>query len=62
MEVMDYQALMEYLKINKRKARALLRTEGFPSFKLGQEYRTTREAVDEWIRTNPIIRLDYSKC
>lgn len=54
--------LQEILKIGSRQARALMRTSGFPSIKIGREYRVEQEAFLNWINQTKSVKLDYSKC
>ena len=53
--------LEKILKIGKRQAKVLMRTEGFPSIKIGREYRVEEEAFLEWIHHTKVVRLDYTK-
>ncbi len=54
--------LEELLKIGKRQARALIRTDGFPSIRIGREYRVEEDAFLDWIHQTKVVRLDYTKC
>lgn len=54
--------LQEILKISSRQARALIRTPGFPSIRIGREYRVEQEAFLNWINQTKTVKLDYSKC
>lgn len=54
--------LEELLKIGKRQARALMRTNGFPSIRIGREYRVEEEAFLNWIHQTKAVKLDYTKC
>lgn len=47
MNVLTTEEVRELLKLNDRQAKALMRTEGFPSIKIGREYRVTED--DLWI-------------
>lgn len=62
MKFLKTEDVQQILQINDRQARALMRTEGFPSIKIGREYRVEEEAFTNWIRSTKEIRLDYSKC
>lgn len=53
---------MDILKLNDRQARALMRTEGFPSIKIGREYRVAENSFIEWVQNTKEVKLDYSKC
>lgn len=54
--------LQELLKLNEKQARALMRTEGFPSVKIGREYRVEESMLHQWLLDTKEIRLDYTKC
>ena len=54
--------LQELLKLNEKQARALMRTEGFPSVKIGREYRVEESMLHQWLLDTTEIRLDYTKC
>lgn len=56
------QELQELLKINTKQARALMRTEGFPSVRIGRDYRVEQGALSQWLTDTKQIKLDYSKC
>lgn len=61
MNILDTDELQTLLKISSKQAKALMRAEGFPAFRIGREYRVTEQALLDWIGTNPTIKLDYSK-
>jgi excisionase family DNA binding protein len=61
MTVYTEEDLRELLQIGARQARALVRTDGFPAFKIGRSYRVEESALLDWIHTNPEIKLDYTK-
>ena len=54
--------IKDILKLNNRKTKALMRTEGFPSIKIGREYRVEEQALIDWMKEAKIVKLDYSKC
>lgn len=62
MTIYNTDDLKELLKISTKQAKALMRTEGFPSFKIGREYRVSEQRLNEWISSSPAVKLDYSKC
>lgn len=41
--------LMTYLKISEWKALAIMRSKGFPSFRVGREWRVMEEDLNKWI-------------
>lgn len=62
MNILTEQEVQELLKLNNRQTKALMRTAGFPSFKIGREYRVAEADLEQWIGARPNIKLDYSKC
>lgn len=62
MNILTTEDIQNMLKISPKQAKALMRTEGFPSIKIGREYRVTEQALTDWIRTTKEIKLDYSSC
>lgn len=61
MNVLTTEDLQELLKISERRAKALMRAEGFPSIRIGMDYRVEEEALMEWLKTTKSVKLDYSK-
>ena len=61
MNILTTEDLQEILKITERRAKALMRSEGFPSIRIGRDYRVEEEALKEWLKTTKSITLDYSK-
>ena len=60
MKVLTREDLMEILKISEKQALGLMRLEGFPSFRIGRDYRVTEEKLEEWVNTLPdASRLNY---
>ena len=62
MKFLTTEDIQEILQLNSRQARALMRTEGFPSIKIGREYRVEEDSFTNWIETTKEVKLDYSKC
>ena len=62
MKFLTTEDIQEILQLNNRQARALMRTEGFPSIKIGREYRVEEDSFTNWIGTTKEVKLDYSKC
>ena len=52
--------IKDILKLNNRKTKALMRTEGFPSIKIGQEYRVEEDDLYNWIKSEKEVKLDYT--
>lgn len=61
MNILTVEELKDVLKISEKRAKALMRTNGFPSIKIGREYRVEEQALIEWMKTTKSIKLDYSK-
>lgn len=61
MNILTVEELKAVLKITEKKAKALMRTKGFPSIRIGREYRVEEEALMEWMRSTKTINLNYSK-
>ena len=62
MKFLTTEDIQEILQLNSRQARALMRTEGFPSIKIGREYRVEEDSFTNWIENTKEVKLDYSKC
>lgn len=54
--------LQELLKLNPKQAKALMHTDGFPSIKIGREYRVEEDMLRQWLNVPNEFPLDYSKC
>lgn len=55
------EELQDVLQVGKRQAKALMRTSGFPSIRIGRSYRVEEEAFLDWMKQTRHVRLDYSK-
>lgn len=53
------EQIKDMLKLSSRKAHALMRSEDFPSVKIGRTYRIAKESFDNWFKSNTEIRLTY---
>lgn len=53
--------LQTILHLGKKQAEALLRTESFPSIKIGRNWLVEEEALKQWLSDTKEIKLDYSK-
>lgn len=62
MNIYTTEELQEMFKLTEKQARALMRTEGFPSVKIGRNYRVSEEALTQWLDETKEFPLDYSKC
>lgn len=62
---MNYLAtedLQKCLKLNLKQAKALMRTEGFPSVKVGRKYIVEENDVHQWLSERKEVKLDYTRC
>lgn len=62
MNILTTENLQDILQLSDKQAKALMRTKGFPSFKIGREYRVTESALQQWLDSTKSVKLDYSKC
>ena len=62
MNILTTEEVKDLLKLNNRQAKALMRTDGFPSIKIGREYRVEEQALLDWIGTTKAVKLDYTSC
>lgn len=53
------EEIKDMLKLSSRKAHALMKSDDFPSVKIGRVYRVTKENFDNWFKSNTEIRLTY---
>lgn len=60
MNIYTEDELAEVLKIGSKKAKALMRVEGFPSIKIGREYRVSDTALIEWMSSKKAVKLNYN--
>ncbi len=51
-KLLDVKDLMRLMKIGRDKAYDLMRSEGFPSFRIGNSYRVSEEAYNRWAFEN----------
>lgn len=61
MKYLTTEDLEEVLKISKKQANLLVRTEGFPGFRLGAQYRVEENDLYKWLKESDRIRFDYSR-
>jgi excisionase family DNA binding protein len=50
MQTLTVKDLQSVLKIGRDTAYALVRSKGFPSYKLGGRYYVTQEALERWLK------------
>lgn len=56
------EELKDILQISLKQAKALMRTDGFPSIRIGRSYRVKEEDFLTWLSQTKSVKLDYSKC
>ncbi len=49
MNILTEKEVQEMLKIDERKARALMKSKAFPVIKIGREYRISEDNFMEWL-------------
>lgn len=52
--------LQELLKLSDKQAKALMRTEDFPSIKIGRAYRVEEDMLRQWLVETKEFPLDYT--
>ena len=57
MNILTTKDLQNLLQISHKKAKALMRTDGFPAVKIGRDYRVTEEAFTEWMSSPKAVKL-----
>ena len=62
MNILTTNDVKSILKLSDKQAKALMRTEGFPSIKIGREYRVEEQSLLDWMKETKSIKLDYNKC
>lgn len=62
MNILTTEDIQNLLKISSKQAKALMRADGFPSIKIGREYRVEEQSLLEWMKETKSVKLDYSKC
>lgn len=55
------EELSDMLQISLKRAKILMRTEGFPSIRIGSAYRVEEEALSRWVSQTKSVKLDYNK-
>ena len=59
-ELMTAKEVKDYLKCSNENLYALLKTRGFPSFKIGNTYRIRKDEFIDWINKQK-LNLKYYK-
>ena len=60
-ELYTIKQVSELLQISEIKAKALFNTEGFPETRIGKDRRVFADDLENYLRSNKQIKLDYSK-
>lgn len=61
MNVLTVEELSDLLKITEKQAKALMKSEDFPSVKIGKSYRVEESVLMEWLKEKKSIKLDWGK-
>lgn len=61
MKIYTAKDLEKVLQIGNKQAEALMRTEGFPSIRIGRSYRVEEDALLDWVKHMKAVKLNYSK-
>lgn len=59
MNILTIEDLKKTLKLSDKQANALMRSDNFPSVKIGKEYRVEEQALLEWMQTPKEVKLRY---
>ena len=51
-EIYTIKDIMQILKIGETSARKLVSTRGFPSMRVGRQYRILKTDFEKWLRQN----------
>lgn len=62
MNILTTEDLKNLLKISDKQANALMRADGFPSIKIGREYRVEEQSLIDWMKETKSVKLNYNKC
>ena len=62
MNILTTNDVKSILKLSDKQAKALMRADGFPSIKIGREYRVEEQSLLNWMKETKSIKLDYNKC
>ena len=57
-QIMDIKEVSEYLGIGKSKIYNLIKMKKIPAYKIGRQYRFSKEIVDGWLKDKIITRKD----
>ena len=61
MKIYTEKDLQEILQLSQKQTKALMKVNGFPSVKIGRNYRVEEEAFLEWLHQTRSVKLDYSR-
>ncbi|MDR0956785.1 MAG: helix-turn-helix domain-containing protein [Endomicrobium sp.] len=57
-QIMDIKELSEYLGIGKSKIYNLIRMKKIPAYKIGRQYRFSKDIIDCWLRDKIITKKE----
>lgn len=58
-DILTTEDVQEILKLSRRQVIALMKSESFPSCRIGSEYRVTKEALQKWFDNTKSVQLKY---
>lgn len=58
MNILTIEDLKNTLKLSDKQANALMKSEDFPSVKIGKSYRVEESVLMEWLKEKKSIKLD----
>jgi excisionase family DNA binding protein len=57
-QIMDIKEVSKYLGIGKSKIYNLIKMKKIPAYKIGRQYRFSKEIVDGWLKDKIITKKD----
>ena len=60
MEFYTEEQIKDMLQLGTKQCHALMQTDGFPSIKIGRQYRVLASAFTDWLNNTKEIKLNYA--
>lgn len=60
MEFYTEEQVKDMLQLGTKQCHALMQTEGFPSIKIGRQYRVLVSDFKDWLNNTKEIKLNYA--
>lgn len=60
MEFYTEEQVKDMLQLGTKQCHALMQTEGFPSIKIGRQYRVLASDFKDWLNNTKEIKLNYA--